>query len=114
MTKRAPKGTPTDLNVSTLAKQFDTYAAPVAGDSAPAQVSPPSASGLRRCLKAGYVTVVTGRLVLTETGAAAIIAYVASYPTLLPMLGRLREQTAREQRALGIDPTTTHAGIAQA
>ena len=111
MTKRAPKGTPTGLNVSTLAEQFDTSTiSPAAGDSAPAMVSPTSGPGLRRCLKAGYA-VITGkgrdaRLELTEAGAEAIRAYFTAYPTLRDGHLRGRERVRQEQTRLGIDPTT--------
>lgn len=64
---RAPKGTPTDLNLWTLRRTFDGKF------EVPNQIEPTSAAGLRRCMKAGLFVVSADRksLILTEAGVAA-------------------------------------------
>jgi len=67
MGKRAPKGTPTALNISTLADFFGTET------ERPNRVDSVSAAGMRRCAAAGLVAVSGTRfLVLTPSGIAAV------------------------------------------
>ena len=65
-TPRAPKGTPTALNIWTLGQHFG------ANDRAPNQLEATSVPGIRRCLKGGLVTVEARELVLTDEGRAAL------------------------------------------
>jgi hypothetical protein len=66
---RAPKGTPTSLNISTLAR------AAAGRREFPNQLEPTSTAGVRRCLKAGLVEVINPTtLRLTDAGVAAINA----------------------------------------
>lgn len=79
---RAPKGTPTDLNIFTLAGVFG------GNDRVPNRIEPTSVAGMRRCLKAGLVEVATDGtkdLVLTAAGKEALAARAAN--TILAQLG---------------------------
>ena len=64
--RRAPKGTPTELNLWVMRGFF-------AGKTrARNQISPPSVPHLRRCLKAGLIEVEGTELVLTLAGVEAM------------------------------------------
>lgn len=63
---RPPKGTPTDLNLSVLADVFAD------GPEAANQIAPTDAPHLRRCIKAGLVTVAGRTLRLTDSGRDAL------------------------------------------
>lgn len=67
-TTRAPKGTPTRLNLFTLAR------AAAGRREFPNRLEPTSVAGIRRCLKAGLVEVVGANLRITDAGVAAINA----------------------------------------
>lgn len=64
---RAPKGTPTGLNLWVLARYF------ASADEVPNQIEATSVPHLRRCLKAGLIEVnrAAGTLRLTDAGRAA-------------------------------------------
>ena len=62
---RAPKGTPTRVNVYAMAQHF------AGADRATNRVDAVSAPHLRRCIAAGLVRVEGRELVLTEAGQAA-------------------------------------------
>jgi len=65
---RAAKGTPTNLNLWVLKKFF------AGADVAANRIDSVSVASMRRCLKAGLVTVTDGgkTLTLTDAGRAAI------------------------------------------
>ena len=63
---RAPKGTPTSLNLWVLARHFGGK------PTAPNRIEATSVPHLRRCLKAGLVTVKGPDLVLTPAGVEAV------------------------------------------
>lgn len=68
---RAKKGTPTSLNLWSLAQHFGMSV------TATNKVEPTSAPHIRRCLKAGLVTVSADKksLVLTDAGLVAMVSH---------------------------------------
>lgn len=90
---RAPKGTPTALNVSTLRAHF------AGREEAPNQIEPTSVSGIRRCFSAGLVEVSADRrtLRLTEAGKREIALLSArEAEARLAMIARTRRPTEAE------------------
>ena len=71
---RPAAGTPTDLNVWVLSEIFGT------AQSVPNRAQRTQLPHLRRCLKAGLLTVSKDRLTLTAAGAAALASYRAAQP----------------------------------
>ncbi len=76
----APKGTPTALNVWTLAQLFNGQ------DEAPNRMEPTAIAGVRRCFKAGLVEVSADKktLRLTDKGRDAIAAETSIDPAAFP------------------------------
>ena len=74
---RAPKGTPTSLNLFTLREIF------ALANVVDNRIRPSQHNGIRRCAAAGYVVVApAGMMRLTRQGAEAIVADLESsnYP----------------------------------
>lgn len=72
-TTRAPKGTPTALNISALGKMA------MGRREFPNQIASTDAPHLRRCLKAGLLEVVDrSTLRVTDAGVAAVNAFVTA------------------------------------
>jgi hypothetical protein len=107
---RAPKGTPTDLNLWTLAETMGTKT------RRSNRVEGTSMAGLRRCLKAGLVTTVGGgrhgaELVLTNDGITAleksghrVVAYCSG--TCSNRVGHQRAISRREWATLPFMPSS--------
>ena len=90
-TERAPKGMPTDLNLSTLdgvlngerirgTRTMEFRDGDAGHTEAPNRLCPTDVAAMRRCMKFGLVEVV-GRttLRLTEMGESALCAYAFEY-----------------------------------